>query len=655
MSFFDIFNLDPKEIVDFFERFGVTLSLSVVEVCINILALVLLLLLLIGMVQGFVNYGDYILTWLCKNRRWRKSYIKKGLEHSFGDYLLPEKQSCYIPTQSQGIPPHNYDEPDEAVSATPQQELVQFFLKNVFTVWNTNRQLYCILAGSGMGKTTFAVRLFIEYINKYQEKNLPYHIFIKDLGEPKVIDEINLLASQLGEDAHQSILILDALDENLQASEDFYSFKDSLENAISPFKFVVVTCRSQFFPNEQAIPQQSHIRKNTPEKNLLNYNKVYICPFSPDDIKLYIRKKYPGWRKKKRRLRKQANAIIDKCKHLMVRPVLLSYIDDLLGDEKSYTTETEIYESLIRKWLNREVNAIPDATERSSRYDELESFSIQLSIAMYQNWRETGDFRLDPDQMDDFCHKNGFDSSRYQFRRRSLINHDAVGAYKFSHKSFLEYFLAKYYFENPDFDFSFEGMDMAELFYQGFCKREFKELKAKKICTIELFGDGKFFLAEETRLIIARRSETDYTHMSYVIAPNVFTELVLNWSAYNSQVQNFIEKSSIQSITICNYQKGSGSIKQILKAHGLKSVAVDGPDLPTSFIKEAQKMGVHVFANDETVVRGSFPMSEAPISLQLRLQREQLMHEYRRNKLKMSNYYIDEMQSDSKNEGGLEK
>ncbi|MFM9951987.1 MAG: hypothetical protein ACKV1O_28915 [Saprospiraceae bacterium] len=51
---------------------------------------------------------------------------------------------------------------------------------------------------------------------------------------------------------------------------------------------------------------------------------------------------------------------------------------------------------------------------------------------------------------------------------RSLLNRDAEGQYKFSHKSILEYFLAQRAFEYPDFFrvLNFQGMNTAVIFFQ---------------------------------------------------------------------------------------------------------------------------------------------------------------------------------------------
>lgn len=654
MSFFELLDLDPQSVVDFFEKLGIRVTIGFVDKTITIITLIALICLLGGGVIWLYKKSDAIFTFLSRKRKWRKNYIKNELGHSYGDYLLPERQKCYVPTQCQGTPPHNFDEPDEAVASAPKQELIKFFIEGVFTKDNTNRWLYCILAGSGMGKTTFAVQLFIEYIKHYKKSTLPYDIFIRDLGEAKVIEEISTLSKEIGVKAHDSILLLDALDENINASENFAEFRKKLEEVITPFKFVVITCRSQFFPNEQEIPIESNIRINTSEKNLLIYNKIYICPFSISDIDLYISKKYKGWRKKKRILRAQAKKIIEKCSHLMARPVLLSYIDDLIGENKEYTTETDIYEALIDKWLKREVNSIQDVNERQNRYDELVLFSKKLATGMYQNWRETGDFRLDANQMDDFCKKNNFDKGRYQFPRRSLINHDAMGAYKFSHKSFLEYFLALHYFENPDFTFSFEGMDMAELFFQGLCKKEYRNYASKKIFTIKSIQNEGFLPYEEYTLVVAKKSNIDYNHLYYVITPEHFSELELNWKAYDTNVQRFIEESGVHTITIINYQKEDVGLRQILKAPDLEFVSIEGDNPPKTFVKDAEKKGVHVLLNNQTIVSGINPSFNSTLRFQLNLQMEKQLKLIQTERLLLGRNLIDDiLNRDNEEEGGV--
>lgn len=273
---------------------------------------------------------------------------------------------------------------------------------------------------------------------------------------------------------------------------------------------------------------------------------------------------------------------------------------------------------------------------------------------MYQNWRETGDFRLEAFKMDDFCAKNGFDKSKYQFRRRSLINHDTTGAFKFSHKSFLEYFLAQHYFENSDFDFSFDGMDMAELFYKGFCKREYRDKLNDNIFKIKEIRTEKYRLPyEELTLVIAKKSDFDYTHLFYVVDQEGFSELELNWKAYDTNVQQFIESSGIHTITIVNYKKGASGLRQILKSSDLEFVSIDGEELPKTFIKDAERKGVHVIYNNQTIVRGDNPPYNSTLRLQVLLQVEKQLELIQRERLVLGRDLVSElMKQDLKEKGG---
>ena len=636
MSFFDIFDVNPQKVVDLLSYFGINVPVGVVTFIVNILCVILLVGIPIGVITACIRWGDKVLTFFSKRRKWRKRYIKEGLEHSFGDYLQSERQKCYIDTQSQGTPPHNYDEPDEAVAGSPRESLVKMFVDRVFKTENTNRHLYIIFAGSGMGKTTFAVQLFISYVRKYTENTLPFPIYILNMVDVKIVENIEALSKRLGNGAHQTILILDALDENLKAAENFDVFRDCLENAIEPFKFVVITCRSQFFADDKSMPETSSIKMTTADKNLLKYNKIYICPFSPDDIDLYIKRKYKG------KKRKKAKAIIGKCKHLMARPVLLAHIDDLLDEQESFQTEADIYEVLIEKWIQREVNHIANPDDRMNLMEKLKQFSKLLAVKIYQNWKDIGEFKMSRTQLEEFCRTHHFDTTKYQFRQRSLINHDTAGSYKFSHKSFLEYFLAKELFENPDADISFEGMDMAELFYSGFCRQEYRQLLEAGVMRVEDMGKGEMANRRFT-LTVVKKSNYDYRRLKFVTMHGRFVEVVLNWNAYEHNVQDFLQQSGVSTISVINYQKGSTSLRPILDAPNISFVSINGGTLPNSFVKEAEKKGVHVFLNGVKVVDGTKDYENASLDMQLMLQLDRQVRSLQLQSQKENEQRINEL------------
>ena len=111
MSFFDFFNLNPQKVVDFLAKLGINVPIKVVDITITILILIALIVAICGGVKWILKKGDAIFTFFSKTYKWRKTYIKDGLEHCYGDYLLPERQRCYVPTQCQGTPPHNLTSP----------------------------------------------------------------------------------------------------------------------------------------------------------------------------------------------------------------------------------------------------------------------------------------------------------------------------------------------------------------------------------------------------------------------------------------------------------------------------------------------------------------------------------------------------------------
>ncbi len=101
MSFFDIINTDPDIVVKWLNDIGIPVSKEFVTAFMNYLALVLLIGLIILIICRIYKKADDILTFFSKTRKWRKRKIKICLEHSFGDYLVSERQKTYIRTKSQ--------------------------------------------------------------------------------------------------------------------------------------------------------------------------------------------------------------------------------------------------------------------------------------------------------------------------------------------------------------------------------------------------------------------------------------------------------------------------------------------------------------------------------------------------------------------------
>ena len=81
--------------------------------------------------------------------------------------------------------------------------------------------------------------------------------------------------------------------------------------------------------------------------------------------------------------------------------------------------------------------------------------------------------------------------------------------------------------------------------------------------------------------------------------------------------------------------------------------SIDGDELPKTFIKDAEKKGVHVIYNNQTIVRGSNPPYNSTLRLQLLLQVEKQLDLIQRERLVLGRDLVRElMKQDLKEKGG---
>ena len=482
-------------------------------------------------------------------------YRNYGADYIFDDKHLVRKK----------ISP--YDNKINILSKTKDSKsLMKYYLNDILVKNNTNTFLYCVLAGSGMGKTTFAVNLLKQYINKYKEDTIPYDIYLFNLYYNTIKEirdfiknDIQKKSNDIKNPTKQRILILDALDENTEATENYKQFNDELEQFIKDYRFkaVIITCRTQFFDNEMEEPAETTIigdDSSDGHKYLERYDKQYISVFNDKEIRKYIKEKFPCWLNFNNiRKRNKAKEIVEKCTSLMVRPLLLSYIDDLLDEKDADLSKiTNIYKILIDKWLDREVQ-FWKTRDNSISSDELKSklysFSEGLAVEIYKN-RE---HRVSVKEMDKFMVEKLF-TDNYEYKGRSLVNRDALGNIKFAHKSFLEYFLAKQLFEVKIYLPSFEGMDMAKTFFQEL--RDIETDRLLKEGTITCYHSKRYGPC----LIINKA-------IKHIIYPNNlfnYTTICISWENVKDSLFSLINTSYAKLVVIFNFKDNNQNIK-ILK------------------------------------------------------------------------------------------
>lgn len=405
---------------------------------------------------------------LKSTREWREKEIRRKLEPNNSDGLeLVRDLKYFIPINGQFEAPHNAD---EIFISDDRFLLTKKFINEYLNSKVTGKKRYIILGGSGMGKSTFSADLFYQYINKYNQRNIPFPINILYLGDSDVIDKIVDLSKK--EDACESILILDALDENVDATKDISSFMNKIDLITNIYKFVIITGRTQLFQDDVSEPTIGKIKQNSNLSKRLKYERIYVSPFSEYEIQTYLANKFTVGTENYRK----AIQIVNKGNDLMSRPMILSFIDDLLGFARcERLTIVEIYKTIIDKWLLRECETQEDSDNRLN-VNDLYIFSKRLAVYMYDKWETTGISHITKSEYEYFIESNGYSGNPYSFRGRSLINRKSDGSIKFSHKSFWEFFIALDVLENPGKSYNPDNLDMAkkftdelnELYIQGY-------------------------------------------------------------------------------------------------------------------------------------------------------------------------------------------
>ena len=345
----------------------------------------------------------------------------------------------YIPTRVQEVDPC-----DDACTTDSSKKIIPYFINEVFK--NSDTQYFVILADSGMGKTTFLLKLFYEYYRRLLKK---YDIVFIPLLFDSSLEWIKEIQNK-----PNTILLLDGLDEDTEAIKDYNKRLRDICRETELFYKVIISCRTQFFPDSDSEPRYTNrIRFGVGNKSV-EFIKYYISFFNEREINIYLSKKYNPILERNKI--KRSKKIIRNCPELMIRPMLLAYIDDLIDDkEKEYNYVYEIYDQLVNNWIAREL--IDNET--------LYRFSEKTAEYMYFN--KTVYIKVSEIQKN--CEEYGIQLSDLEAKSRSLLNRNANGIYKFAHKSILEFILAKKAIKDAQFRKvivlnGFAGYDMLKLF-----------------------------------------------------------------------------------------------------------------------------------------------------------------------------------------------
>ncbi len=151
-----------------------------------------------------------------------------------------------------------------------------------------------LLADAGMGKSSFVLNYYDHNRRKWWGR---YKLAVIPLGHARALEKVKEIGRP-----KETILFLDAFDEDPRARADYAARLDELMDACGEFRRVLITCRTQFFPKDAAIPKVAGMvfapRTGTARHT---FGRLYLAPFSDRQVDAFLRRRYWFWQWGKKR------------------------------------------------------------------------------------------------------------------------------------------------------------------------------------------------------------------------------------------------------------------------------------------------------------------------------------------------------------------
>ncbi len=330
-----------------------------------------------------------------------------------------------------------------------------------------------LLGDYGTGKTTFLKQLALELSRRYEKEvieggargRVPVFIDLRDHTQAlslkqiilDLLDNHGIRASSYAAFEYvlregQVLLILDGFDE--MASRGNYkvtlrNFRELNRSALGRSK-VILSCRSHYFTDQRDV--QKFLGRSSLSEVPVSYTDLYreiagrpnfligyLQEFEPDQVRAYL----------ERRCGRQADRVRGfiadtyNLEELSRRPVLLDMIvtsADRLGEQTEPVTPGILYRIYTDIWLSRnDWSTILDVETKRELLERFAAKAIHLEEAhlhyteiprLIRSWREVNN--VDEEEID------------RELRTATFLVRDQGGHYRFSHRSFLEFFFARY-------------------------------------------------------------------------------------------------------------------------------------------------------------------------------------------------------------------
>jgi hypothetical protein len=388
------------------------------------------LILIIGLLNLAIITVAWVYKVLCKF-----FFVRRNFSEITRDYLgieaIKNVTKFYVEPDCCSIDSSQVDEMKELVLARePLFKKIDVFINS-----KTRLKFLFLLADSGMGKSSSALNYLNRNHQKWFKRKDIYFIPLGIKGIDKEIESISTPSIK--------ILILDAFDEDAKAIFDGYEQRiEELVIKCQKFKKVIITCRSQFFPSDEKIPKSTGLIKITPrrlgENTHYEFSNLYLAHFTDKQINKYLNKRFSIFKWK---LKSKAKRIIGQIPLLSIRPMILTHILDFVDTGKYFEFQKDLYQVIIESWIKRESAWYSDSFD-------LKCFSEKLALYLITNRNYLNGEFISYEKLAPIASAWGLKIEDWQISGKSLLNRDAIGNYKFAHRSILEYLFVKSFLDS---------------------------------------------------------------------------------------------------------------------------------------------------------------------------------------------------------------
>ncbi len=486
-----------------------------------------------------LNLGEKWIRSLCKQLFYLRRNKQKELNKINDNILYSDPldlAKVYIEPFCQEVNPADRHDEDFFITKEPLFKKISEFLK-LPCFQQGNNQLF-ILSDAGMGKTSSLVMIKLLELSSFWPKQ--YSCFLEKLNPDTLIN-----LSKIDNKRH-TILLLDSLDEDPSAYERVKDRLLELLTATKSFYKVIITCRTQFFPEIELDPLEIPGRIKV---------GPFICPskylsiFDDKQVVAYLLKRFPKkflWDVNLKK-REKANGIISCMGSLRCRPMLLSFIEDLVDSPQlnykysqagTITDEYLLYNYLVINWLLRE--------QAKTGLEAYMLLSVCSRLAFEMQSRRL--VKISLKEMEQLIEK--FESieniKKLDITGRSLLNRNSDGDYRFSHYSIQEFLVVYFILEIASLK------EERTIFPTDFIKRMLESNKEKISVRFEPFNLKYQDIIEAKNIKINGHGKQDFLSEKEII------ELL---SDYSDKMEDFDIKAFQQDFDVPTY------IRKIILRH----------------------------------------------------------------------------------------